>query len=35
MQMAYVMVEDKAFSFPQTTKGPDLYAFSDYPRILF
>ena len=35
MQMAYVMVEDKAFSFPQTTKSPDLYAFSDYPRILF
>ena len=35
MQMDYVMVEDKAFSFPQTTKGPDLYASSDYPGILF
>ena len=33
--MAHMMVEDEAFSFPQTAKGPDPHASCDYPRVLF
>lgn len=34
IRMARVTIEEKAFSFPKATKGPDLHASSDYPRIL-
>lgn len=35
MQTAHIMAEDKAFSFPKTTKGADLHDSSDHPGILF
>lgn len=33
--MAHMVAEEKAFSFPKTTKGPELPSSSECPRILF
>lgn len=35
IQMAHMVAEEKAFSFPKTTKGPELPSSSECPRILF